>query len=437
MQLHKTGVVLLALLLAAMAMVPMVNAATGEQNSGVISTEVTDNAILSNDKIAMNYIPIETAHDHALIKMIEFTRNGLVDDSWKGAIINPNPVVIYDMDGRKLFYQFAVEKDGKKIGEILSSASKVLGVSVQLFGDPSPYDTSTVQNNVKDLAKKKFPGFTVQSTKMVCYSYPKIGVMVHLVNAKTREEKDVVYDAIYLSEIPQKKPAIDGDAGTFSYYNLIPETTFPEKIAQWNKLDNTVNDIKNKATAQGIDISQGISDNNTQTLNQIISASTTGVFEYEELPRGFPTIDQGSTQWCQVATAWVITKYYDRTTSRTLNSIAAKMLIPDTQHTARWDNELNYYTSSYPSGGLGKIDSYYRMTSPPLAYETVKTEIHNTRPLKVGYQGHSRACIGYSRNPAGDTYYKFSNSWGGVLQWEAAPNLYGSISGYNEYIIVQ
>ncbi|MFA5267571.1 MAG: hypothetical protein WC379_06330 [Methanoregula sp.] len=438
---HKTIVVLLALLLAAMAMVPIVSAEDDMAGTTVVP-EVSDVAVSSDDMISSNYVPVETAREHALTKMMEFTKQGLMDDKWNGATVNPDPVVIYDLNGKKLFYQFAAEKDGKKTGEILTSASKVLGVPVQLISDPNTFDPTAIQITVKDLAGKDFDGFTVQSTKIVCYSYPKMGVMVRLVNVQTLEQKDEIYDANYLTIIPQKMPTRDGESGSWSYYQQIPENTYEERITRWNTANNRMNDIKNKALSAGIDISNDLSGTSLQSLDQIVLVSTDGVFEYGELPSGFPTIDQGQAQWCQVATAWVITKFYYPSNTRTLANIAATMQIPDIYTGADWDDELAYYTSDYLSGasngGLGMDDSYYRTTNPSLTYEKVRSEIDEyERPLKVGYNGHSRACIGYSRNPDGDTYYKFSNSQGGVIQWEAAPNLYGSVTGYNDYIIVE
>ena len=104
------------------------------------------------------------------------------------------------------------------------------------------------------------------------------------------------------------------------------------------------------------------------------------LYEYDELPSSFPRIDQGQTQWCQVATAWVITKYYYPSNTRTLQNIATKMQIPDTDHSATWDKELNYYTSSYQNGaatgGLGKTSSYYgTLGGNYLTYEKVKEQI--------------------------------------------------------------
>jgi hypothetical protein len=435
MKTMKLGVLLLAFLLAAMVMVPMVNA-DDKQLGG-------HSVISINDNITSNYVSISTAREHAIVAILDFSSKNLINQTWNGATVDPRPQLIYDMNGDILFYQFSAEKDGEKMGDILVSASKVLGVSVQKISDASTYDLKKSEDNARQLAKKNYPGFSIQATKIVAYSYPNMGIMVHLVNKTTNDDLDILFDAYSFQVIPLNNSLSKNESGAFSYYGSIPESSFPDNIAHWNKNDLQISEIKSKAQSSGIDLTTLNSDATIQSMNQIIANSATAVYDYDELPSSFPRIDQGQTEWCQVATAWVITKYWHSDTTRTLQNIASKMQITDTQHSATADNELNYYTSSYlngaTNGGLGKTNSYYgTLGGNYLTYEKVKEQIHQYRaPLKVGRNGHSRACIGYSRNPGGDTYYKFSNSQGGVFEIEAAPYPYGSNTGYNDYIIVQ
>jgi hypothetical protein len=439
MKLRKLGVVLLALLLAGMAMVPMVSAA--DPNTVATITDNTSDSIAGLDEIvAENYIPLETARENAIIKMFEFTDKDLLDDTWNNATVSQEPLIIYDINGKKLFYQFTVEKNGKKIGEILSSADKVLGIAVKQLSEPSNYNLADSKMQAKKVTEKTFPGFSVQSTKVVCYSYPDMGVMVHIINAKTNEQRDIIYDANSLLIVHQERTSRDGEIYARSYYSDIPESAYKENIAHWEQEDTQVNQIMDSAKSKNASIDKIMSEKESPSLNTAASYPSGCTDTYCELPKGFPTIDQGQLQWCQVATAWVITKYYYPANTRTLANIASTMQA-DPVTGATWSNELAYYPKNYQggaaSGGLGKVNSYYRTTNPSLTYETIRTEILLQHPLKVGYNGHSRACIGYSRNPGGDTYYKFSNSQGDVPQWEAAPNPYGSLTGYQDYIIVE
>jgi hypothetical protein len=431
MNYRKMGLILLALLLAGLAMVPIVSA---EQNSA------SDSVFSKEDIISENFIPIETVRDHAIVKIAESVETGMLDGAWNDAIISEEPLIIYDINGERLFYQFTVEKNGKKTGDVLSSANKILGISVKQFSEPGAYDLVSRENLAEKVTRDNYPEYSVESTKIVCYNYPNMGVMVHLINPDTQEEKSYLYDADSLQIVSLEKTSRDNELSAWSYYEDIPESTYQEQIAQWEREADSLNKIADSANAKGVSIREIIADQKPQSM-MIAASYPSGCTEtYCEMPKGFPTIDQGSNGWCQAATAWVITKFYHPSNSRTLANVASTMQA-DPVIGATWSNELNYYTSSYlggaASGGLGKTNSYYRTTNPSLTYEIIRTEILGQRPLKVGYNGHSRACIGYSRNSGGDTYYKFSNSQlGGYLQWEAAPNPYGSITGYQTYIIV-
>ena len=128
----KIGVMLLALLLAAMVMVPMASADEKQLDE--------QSAVSSNDVVESNYVSINTAREHAIVAILDFSSKNLIDQIWNGATVDPKPQLIYDLNGKILFYQFSAEKKGEKIGEILVSASKVLGVSVQKISDASSYD---------------------------------------------------------------------------------------------------------------------------------------------------------------------------------------------------------------------------------------------------------------------------------------------------------
>jgi len=116
MNLHNTGIILLALLLAAMAMVPMVSATDNLQS-------------LSNDKelIESNYIPVGLAREQATITMLSMIQSGALDSNWVGATINPIPHEIYDVNGERLFYLFSVEKKVKGLGRYMQLQVGFLG----------------------------------------------------------------------------------------------------------------------------------------------------------------------------------------------------------------------------------------------------------------------------------------------------------------------
>ena len=98
----KSVVILLALLLAAMAMVPMVSAA---------GTAITPDVATA---IESNYVSPDTALQSATAAVKDFVGRNALDENWNGATVNPKPNIIFDVNGKKLFYLFSVERKGGK-----------------------------------------------------------------------------------------------------------------------------------------------------------------------------------------------------------------------------------------------------------------------------------------------------------------------------------
>lgn len=73
----------------------------------------------------------EKALEHATVYMLDAVLTHTLGlEEWRGAMVNPEPLTIYDINGKKLFYKFSVEKNGKMVGRIKASASAELGPSV-------------------------------------------------------------------------------------------------------------------------------------------------------------------------------------------------------------------------------------------------------------------------------------------------------------------
>lgn len=431
MHLRKIGVVLLALLLAAMAMIPYVSAEFQNQNQ-ISSDDTGTPGVASSEIFEANYISVETAKKHATVTMLDYVANGLVDENWVGATIDPNPIVIYDINGKKLYYQFSVMKEEKKIGEILTAVNKVLGVSVQRIGDPSVYDLETVKKKAESLVKTKNQNLKIISSKIVCYSYPKMGIMITLENPKNNEKTRIIVDALDESIVPEKDSSTNGDSGAESIYDKIPATQISQNIASWQDFDTYVSEVAAKLSSTDSVLIQPISREKIQSLK------TKGVLYSSSAPNAnyitpFPTTTQEKTQWCRIATAWLITKFYYPSTTRTQTTIANYMGVPSNSNTQpAADNEMRYYLDAYPTGGLGKsssVSSYY-LGQPASYFNLIKGEVDSNRPIKIGVNGHSRACIGYFKYTTGRITYKFSDPNTNSLYWEDS-------LAYNNYIAVR
>jgi len=385
MKLRKLSLVLLALLLAAMAMTPMVSA--GEKNIS------SDSATIIED----NYIPADISQKAATAAVKEFVSRNALDDNWSSATVNPKPDVIFDVNGKKLFYLFSVEKNGKRIGEIKTAASKVLGESIATIGSgPKPLDMNSIKSNAREIVNQKFKNAKIDSINLVCYDYPKIGAMITV--TKSGDEKEfLVIDAYDFSVIPKSEQ--------LSFYNAIPYSVLSSRSAQWESRQNDLQTANAPSAAPRATVTKTIS--------------------------GFSLYPQQGANWCAFATAQMVSAYHGY--SRTQQGIAGVIGVNPDDGASIELTRTNYYQIPIASGGLGKSGtqiSYRAM----FTFNDIKNEMDANRPIHTDrYEAssyHARAITGYSYTTSTppSQYLYIYDPWptnSGAVNWENWNIFYG------------
>jgi len=396
MQLRKVSVVLLALLLAVIVVVPLVSA-ENDENSDVLKTS-----------IEANYVPVETAWEHAAFALNEFAGQGALGqkENWMGSTVDQNPVIIYDTSGTKLFYLFEIERKGSKIGEIKVAATKIIGTSIFTIGpEKNSLDIAILEQKVKTEVIREVKADTPITTNLVSYDYPKLGMMASYRDPLTGAMKRVIIDAYDYSIVPETAPRYEGDRGIVSFYANYPSDKQSDLISSWSQYDQVITRIEGNSPSIKDQFEGQVTE---ESLQLVASGSsiTKAITEYKVLSP-FPLIGAKTTEWCTVGTAAMISQWHG--VIRTQTAIATRMGIPTTApyRGATVNEELNYYQGSIASGGLGKTNSldYYTIN-----WDDSKYEINQNRPFKVGNNGHARAMTGYMRSSSsGYTYFYFKD----------------------------
>ena len=376
----KLSVVLLALLLAAMAMVPIVSAADDQRETSLDAATI----------IESNEVSSGTALQSATGAMKDFIGRNALDENWNGAAINPEPEIIYDSNGRQLFYQFSVEKGGKRMGEIKAAANKVVGGSIVTLGSGAqPVDLVAVEMQARKIIGQEYKDATVDSIRLVCYNYPQIGASV-VFTAPDSGKQTMVIDAYDYSIVPESDQV--------SFYNAIPSSDLSGRIDQYNAdLDYFL--AENDAHASPM-----------STVTKTIS--------------GFSLYPQQGANWCAFATAQMISAYYGY--SRTQSGIASTIGVNPDDGASIELTRSNYYLIPTASGGLGKTGtaiSYNGM----FTYTNLVNEIALNRPIHTDrYESssyHARAITGYSYTTTAPVsqYLYIYDPWptsSGAVYWE-------------------
>jgi len=330
----KIGVVLLALL--------------------ILFPVVAFGAQVDTGKEDKNNVPASNAFEQASRYMDLVVRNGMPGlEDWQGATINPEPVVLYDINGEKLFYEFSVEKNTKMVGRMKVCANKVLGSPVQTFEiGPRLWNPEEAIQKSIEVANNDYPSGKIKTTKLVVYNYHSVGAMTVVQDKTTGETHRIIVDATTNEIIPDKAPT-ETEEGVISIYNQLPKEKKVQNIAKWeNSIE--INTITPMMTF-------------TKTLD-------------------VPLHGQITSLACAVATAQMIGEYYDVDNSQ--EDIMCIMGC-GMESGCSLDQQLDYYKSD---DGLGKAGTHSH--SSPSFYQSVN-EIDNNRPLVSGTPGHARAMKGY------------------------------------------
>lgn len=345
----KAGYLLIAMLLVSMVLVPAASA----QNEN-------------------NYtIAVEEAIKHADAHVKYFVAANITDfGDWKGASIDTKPLELYDINGKKLYYQFSVYKNNNIISKIDVGADKKLGASVQVIElNPKPFNADDAIKKSIEIAKTSYLTENIKSTKMVVYSYPKIGAMTVVKDKTTGNEYRIFVDAYTLDVIPDK-PATEKEPGVWSMYEQRLKNGIDKNLKEWQKSDQLTKYIVQENTSG-------------TAVTPLVSSKTLSV----------PLYGQETSYYCAPASGQMIAKYYGVTHTQTYIYGVMRGVAP---YGVTDDDQVRYYKN-----GLGKSNSYHTTS---FTFDTAVSEINNNRPFVSLITGHARVCRGYSDTGFGLKY---------------------------------
>ncbi|MCK9593713.1 MAG: C39 family peptidase [Methanoregula sp.] len=138
MKLFRPTAILFVLLLAAMVIVPMVNAAPDAISPEKIKTDT-------------NFIGVEKATSVANIYVKQFSSSFTDFADWKGATVK-KVTTYYDINGKESAYSFDVLVNGQYAGYLMVSATRDNYPVLEFSKGKTPDREITAQNNAKTLA---------------------------------------------------------------------------------------------------------------------------------------------------------------------------------------------------------------------------------------------------------------------------------------------
>ena len=358
-----------------------------------------------------NYVPVVKAREQAVMHGLrEVVQKAPGLDIWRSARVYGRPLRIFDLNGKVLFYEFPVVRKRQMVGRIRASASKVLGSPIySLQAGPRKWNLRKAIVQTTDLAKRMYRGANVLSTRLVCYCYPKLGILVRLRDSAGKARRVIIDVADYHVETEKPPQAGVEGTGAYSLYDSIPMAKRKSRVERWEK---STSDMETARDKSGFDVKKAFTSTRIDAASTKIVAvaldffkigsrvvtfcphrgphshpTATGlsIFPFFGIPHCFELHGQQTSYYCAVATGQMILDfwryYFDQK-----NDIAAAM-----------------GTTSGGTYNSGQVNGYESLTNNQLdaTYDTsanwteARNEINENRPVKSGTPGHARACVGW------------------------------------------
>ncbi|MBN1235657.1 MAG: hypothetical protein JW999_06355 [Methanotrichaceae archaeon] len=359
--------------------------------------------MMDRNKEPESPVNVEKAMEHALFAV----RNNWVNDvygfeGWSSAEPEKKPLVIHDLNGQVLFYEFEVTQGDMPVGSVKASASKIIGSPVpQIQLVPRRWDSNYAINKAKEEARKKYPKAEIAEAELVCYNYPKIGVRIDIDDPRTGTES-MIFDVSDLSLVDKfGSDELEGFT-SYSFYNEVamPEAARKERL--WKIADGELEAAKSdipRMFEKGLDASDqkeirraykcDSASNLEQPIGPIIEFVSQKVIQYCPHCKTHDCLALHSQQtnvYCAVATGQMILDFYRYYYNQ--EQIAAAM------GTGAGGTSNNGQVNGYKNLSNLCLNAVIDVTAN---WAEAKSEIDANRPLKSGIPGHARACFGWKR----------------------------------------
>ena len=382
---------------------------------------------VTESQVSGSMITADQARDIAEANLVEFILSGspgLETDAWDDAGIGDDMVIINDLNGQPLFYQYPVLKNGAPVGTLRISASEVLPSSVAAIGlKPSYWTPGKAAISAEAYLEREYPGSEVLTSSIVCYSYPKIGQKIRFIPDKGSAPEEIILD------IATGEPV--DDKVTWSYYRAIPESAVIKNRDQWIKeraIDSTVlaearkGRLEKPSSLQDLELQKVAG-----TLRSIPDYGTWIDQRFGRNPQEFGSGEKTGSKtvtvtlypqqkdtWCTVATIQMIAEYYGY--SYTQNYIAQKTGTTGSGGT---------YTTSEIAFFKDYVNMQDTHSDSSETFSEERVEISASRPFDSSiYSGsnvHARVCAGYDDSWGRSRLYIY-DPWPvneGDIYWES------------------
>jgi hypothetical protein len=215
-----------------------------------------------SDIIEADYVPLETARLHATVELARMMYEesfgpGVVE--FEGVVLDKNPVVVYDENGRhRSYYKFTARTPDGQGSFILIAASKLSGNSCLRAGIGSYQSEYILLQKAQEFIDASYSGNRIRSVKFVVNCWGQV-IRMDLVDPPTQNETILTMD--YWGIVGERNCGMGIEAMT-------PEE-ISDNIAAWEKTDSYYRAVSANALSEGINLSAPYSRENAGKVKEI------------------------------------------------------------------------------------------------------------------------------------------------------------------------
>ncbi|HEX5760621.1 MAG TPA: C39 family peptidase [Thermoanaerobaculia bacterium] len=341
----------------------------------------------------------ERAREHALLALRRDWAAGMQkDEAWRGGELDPDPIVLHDLNGWPLFHEFLLRRGERVVGSVKTAASQVLGAPVLTVEEgPLGWDPDRAFHEAMERARRLVPDAEIVGRELICYSFPKIGVRLDLADREGGEDRrrSLIFDAADFSLVRRfGADELEGQAA-YSFYQEVALPRAERNLRRFEAEDRELEEVRRRdgdlltAALAEVDLARVRRALAPELRFEFLPLYSSRVLKYG--PRCNPhdcfmLYAQQTNVYCAVATGQMILDFYRW--PYTQDEIAAAM-----------------GTGPGGTGNAGQEAGYESLTRKCMeaTYDTsaqwaeAKAEIDANRPVKSGVPNHARACAGWKR----------------------------------------
>lgn len=248
-------------------------------------------------------VPVSAAYNISLAEFWSFAFDGPYssDPNWTTAYLDPEPVILYDINGRPQYYEFYLRNGNTIPGYFWTAASQLMGHGVfRLYEGAPTYNHSQIALDAEKIVKTRYPDYPIVSSVPALYSggYPMLCRMVTVHNTSSGASERIIVDAFSLEIVPDHpSEEYKGRVYAWSYLDSIPEGEWPERVAQWELREENASRNIAYVIAKGIDVRLPLTPENVSIIRSYPAALSPGPSFPEpdgtpEIPDAHPITDE-------------------------------------------------------------------------------------------------------------------------------------------------